>query len=98
MANVNVTYDQMHNEANTLRTEKEEIQQKLGTLRSRIQSLTESGFVTDQASGKFNDMYEKFTSDADGTIEVLTEISQFLDTSADRMQEMDQALAGAINY
>jgi len=98
MANVNVTFSEMQSEANQLVTEKTEIQQRLSTLKQRIQNLTESGFVTDQASVRFNEMYQKFTQDADQTIEVLTDISNFLNDSARAMQETDEALARAINY
>jgi len=97
MANVNVTYEQMESEASQLVSEKDDIQSKLSALRARIQNLTESGFVTDQASGKFNQMYEQFTQDADRTIEVLTYISNYLNNTANVMRDTDAQLASAIN-
>ena len=93
MGNINVTYDEMSGAADYLITGKEEVQTKLGELRSYIENLVNSGFVTDQASGAFNESYQNFTTNATEVIENLTNLSNYLTQAAQTMQETDEALA-----
>ncbi len=93
MANINVTYEEMRTAANYLLTGKEEAQQTLIRLRDYIENLVNSGFVTDQASGAFNETYTAFTTNATEVIENLTNLSNYLTGAADQMQATDEALA-----
>lgn len=93
MANVNVTYEEMRTAADYLLTGKEEAQQTLARLRDYIENLVNSGFVTDQASGAFNETYQDFTTNATEVIENLTNLSNYLVSAADQMQATDEALA-----
>ncbi len=93
MANINVTYEEMRDAATYLVTGKEEAQQTLVRLRDYIENLVNSGFVTDQASGAFNETYQAFTTNATEVIENLTNLSNYLTGAADQMQSTDESLA-----
>ncbi|WP_418606607.1 WXG100 family type VII secretion target [Georgenia sp. SUBG003] len=68
MSNINVSYDEMQREANNLVTAKDQIIADLNRLQAQIQGLVESGFVTDQASVRFNESYQQFTTGAQQTM------------------------------
>lgn len=93
MANINVTYDEMRNAATYLVAGKDEVQTKLAELKSYIENLVSSGFVTDQASGAFNETYTQFTTNATEVIENLTNLGNYLTGAAEQMQSTDEALA-----
>ncbi len=93
MANINVSFDQMQQEAQGLIRGKEEIIQSLNTMRSRIQNLVSGGFVTDQASGAFSNSFEQFNQGAQTTIGALDQLSNNLTMIANTLQQTDQQLA-----
>lgn len=93
MANINVSYEEMNNAATYLVTGKDDVQTKLLELKLYIEHLVNSGFVTDQASGAFNDSYSEFTTNATEVIENLTNLGNYLTGAADQMAATDEALA-----
>lgn len=96
MANLNVTYSEMENEASALRSGRTEIESQLTTLRNRIDALVSSGFVTTSASGAFQSMYQEFTHGATQTIGALDNIASSLSQMAQQLQETDDAMARGI--
>ncbi|WNY32863.1 WXG100 family type VII secretion target [Curtobacterium flaccumfaciens] len=68
MANVNVTYDDLRNQASQLRNGQKAIEDQLSQLKSQIDNLVSSGYVTDKSSKAFDSTYSEFNSrcDADG--------------------------------
>ena len=96
MANVNVTYQEMTDAATRLNAGKDEINQKLAELRNFIQGLVTSGFVTDQASVRFNETYGEFTKGATQTISALEGLASYLKAAAQAMQETDTQLAAGL--
>ena len=96
MANMNVTYSEMQSEASALRSGQQEIVGQLNALRSRINNLVTNGFVTDSASGAFQQMYENFNNGATQTISALDQIAATLEGIANALQETDQTLARQI--
>ena len=96
MANINVTYQDMTAQATRIDTGRQDIQTKLETLRNQVQALIEAGFVTDQASGAFNESYKKFTTGAKTTIQGLEGMTSFLNQAAQSMSDMDKQLAASI--
>lgn len=96
MANINVTYEAMESEAQALLSGKQEIEGSLTNLANRINNLVASGFVTDSASGAFQNMYQEYTTSARSTIASLEQIAQTLRQMAATMQETDQQLANSI--
>ncbi|MDR0285016.1 MAG: WXG100 family type VII secretion target [Propionibacteriaceae bacterium] len=96
MANVNVTYQEMRDAANKLNAGREEINQKLSDLKTYIGNLVSSGFVTDQASVKFNETYTQFTTNATGTISALEGLASYLTQAAQAMSDTDSQLAAGL--
>ena len=92
-ANLNVSYEAMESEASALVSGKEE---KLSALKTRIDNLVSNGFVTDQASGAFNEMYQNFTTSASNTISSLDGIANGLRSMANAMRETDSQMASQI--
>jgi len=97
MANMNVTYEEMSDSANRMRNNKSDIDAKLSECKSIVDSLTSSGFVTDQASGKFDEVHTQFVNSANTAMETLDQLSQWLDKAVDAMRDMDTQLAGSLN-
>src|SRR5215470_11953885 len=56
VANMNVTYAEMSDSASRMRNNKNDIDAKLTECKNIVDSLTGSGFVTDQASGTFDEV------------------------------------------
>lgn len=96
MANINVSYAEMEQAAARLGVGRDEITQKLQELQTQISNLVASGFVTDQASGKFNNSYAEYTASANTVVAKLTEIQTFLTQTANAMRDMDAQIASRI--
>jgi len=96
MANMNVTYQEMHDAATHLTAGEDDIKQRLTELRQYIQGLVTSGFVTDQASVQFNETYGNFTTSATNLISSLDGLSSYLNKAADAIQSTDQQLASGL--
>lgn len=97
MANIRVSYAEIEGAAVQLKNGSDEITQKLESLQTIIQNLVTSGFVTDRASGKFNQVYADYTFSAKNTILKLDEIQMFLKNTAEAMRTLDQQIAAQIN-
>ena len=97
MSNIKVSYAEIEQAASQLGSGREEITTKLQNMQSQIANLVSSGFVTDQASGKFNDAYTKYTQSANTLIAQLNEIQRFLTGTANAMRELDSQIASKIN-
>lgn len=97
MANITVSYADIERSATHLGAGREEITQQLQSLQQHISGLVASGFVTDQASVKFNDAYSQYTVSAKSVIDRLTEIQTFLVQSAAALRDMDAQIAARIS-
>lgn len=97
MANITVSYDEIESAAARLGTGREDITQILQSLQGIIEGLVASGFVTDQASGRFNAAYRDYTTSANMTINKLGEIQSFMTQTSSSMREMDTQIAARIN-
>lgn len=95
MANLNVSYGDIESAASKLTSGEQSLQETLSSLKSLIDSLVESGFVTDKASVQFQTSYTEFNDGATKTINGLTGLSGFLTKATQSMQELDQSLASA---
>ncbi|QZY52995.1 WXG100 family type VII secretion target [Leucobacter tenebrionis] len=96
MANINVSYAEMERAAAQLGAGRDEITQRLQSLRAQIAELVASGFVTDQASARFDAAYTDYTNSANTVIAKLTEIQAFLTQAAAAMRDMDAQIAARI--
>jgi WXG100 family type VII secretion target len=97
MANLNITYAEMSDSATRMRNNKNDIDARLTECRSIVDDLTASGFVTDQASGKFDEVHTEFVNSANTVMETLEQLSTWLDKAVQAMQDMDTQLAGSLN-
>ncbi|GGK95888.1 WXG100 family type VII secretion target [Mangrovihabitans endophyticus] len=97
MANLNITYAEMSDSATRMRNNKDEIDSRLTECKSIVDSLTGSGFVTDQASGKFDEVHTEFVNSANEVMESLDLLSQWLDKAVDALRDMDSQLANSLN-
>ena len=96
MANINLSYDDMESAASELGAGREDILTRLDGLRQRIQGLVTTGFVTDTASRRFEAVFVEYTASANGVIESLTELEQFIRQAALAHRDMDAALAARL--
>lgn len=96
MANISVSYSEIEQSAAQLGSGRDEITQKLQFMQTQIGNLVSSGFVTDQASGKFQAAFADYTSSANAVVAKLTEIQSFLTQTAAAMRDMDAQLAARI--
>lgn len=69
MANMNVTYDSLQQTATDLKNGEQNLLDILNQLKSKVDALVESGFVTDRASGAFQASYQEFNQGATSTIQ-----------------------------
>ncbi len=93
MANLNVTYQDMHQQATNLRTGQTDITERLHNLQSQIDTLVSSGFVTSSASGAFQSTYQQFTTGAQQTISALDQLASMLANAATTLEQTDAQLA-----
>lgn len=94
--NIKVSYADLENAAAQLGSGRDEITMKLQTMQQQIQALISNGFVTSVASGKFAAAYESYTASAKSLVEQLTQIQEFLRSTAQVMQETDLQIAARI--
>jgi WXG100 family type VII secretion target len=97
MANLNITYTEMSDSATRMRNNKNDIDAKLTECKSIVDNLTGSGFVTDQASGKFDEVHTEFVNTANQLMENLDLLSEWLDKAVEALRDMDTQLAGSLN-
>lgn len=97
MANINVSYAEMEQAAAQLGAGREEISQRLHSMQSQIGNLVASGFVTEQASKRFETAYFEYNSSASAIIGKLSEIQNFLTQAAMAIREMDSQIAARIS-
>ena len=97
MSNVNVTYEDMESAAGRLVAGQHEIDSQLAHLKSMIDQLVSSGYVTDASSKQFHSSYEEFNHGAKNVIEGLQGMGSFLKTSASTFKEADTRLARALH-
>ncbi|ADG74318.1 protein of unknown function DUF909 [Cellulomonas flavigena DSM 20109] len=96
MANIDVSYQEMRDAATRLTAGQDEITTRLGELRSFIEQLVSSGFVTDQASVAFGESYRQFTQGATDTVAALTSLGEYLRAAAATLEDADAQLAAGL--
>jgi WXG100 family type VII secretion target len=97
LANLNVTYEEMHDAAAKLRAGRSEIEGQLQRLKSMIDGLVSGGYVTDKSSKAFQASYEEFNTGVTKTIEGLDGMGEYLSQAARALQDTDEQLASALN-
>jgi len=93
MANVLVDYQELTVTAGRLSTGQQEVEQQLMSLKAAVDQLVASGFVTDQASGRFQQSYQQWTTGAKNVMAGLEGMSGFLRKAIADHQQLDSGLA-----
>ena len=93
MANVHVDYQELQRSSSQLKSGQQDVEGQLGRLKTMIDGLVASGFVTDRASGKFQQSYEQWNSGAKNVIQGLQGMSSFLDKAIAQHQQLDTELS-----
>lgn len=96
MSNIHVSFAEIEYAAELLGQGREEITSRLHALQQQMQNLVSSGFITDQASKRFQESYIDYTSSANVVIAKLDEIQGFLKQTASALREVDQQIASRI--
>lgn len=96
MANINVSFQDLQDAAGKLTNGQQELTTKLNELKSYIDTLVSGGFVTDQASGAFQEKYHEFTTSATNVVSSLDGMAGFLQQTAQVLQDTDTTLASTI--
>jgi len=96
MANVNVTYQEMHAAAQRLKAGQQEISDKLNELQKLVNGLVNGGYVTDSSSKHFEESYSRFNSGATNVIGSLQDMGEYLARAAQTFQDADQHLANSL--
>lgn len=94
--NIRVSYSEIEQAISHLAAGRIDITSRLRNMQTQIEQLVSSGFVTDQASGRFRESYDRYTSSTTTVIEQLNEIEHFLRQTAQAMQDLDQQIASAL--
>jgi WXG100 family type VII secretion target len=97
MANVNVTYQEMHSAAQRLTSGQTEITDKLNELQKLVNGLVNGGYVTDSSSKNFEAAFQEFNRGAQGVIGGLHQMSSYLTKAATTFQNADQELANSLH-
>ncbi|MGK5533380.1 WXG100 family type VII secretion target [Streptomyces sp. URMC 129] len=92
MADLDVTYQDMHDAADRLHTAKEELTTKLDQLRVYVSDLVQDGYVTTRSSRAFDQSYEEFTTGGRQAVESLQGLGDFLHGAADGFRDLDKQL------
>ncbi len=96
MANILVSYNDLQSSASALTSGQQEVEAQLGRLKTMIDGLVASGFVTDLASGKFHQSYEQWNTGARNVMAGLEGMSSFLRTAVAQHQQLDQQLSSSV--
>lgn len=96
MANVSVSYGDLDTAVSDLKSGHDTLVSELNTLKSKIDALVSSGFVTDRASGAFQQSYEEFTKGATQTVDGLSGMEDFLNKTKQSMTDLDSQLASSL--
>ena len=92
MANVS----EMQDQATKLNNARVDIESQLTSLKSQIDGLVSGGFVTDAASGQFQQSYTEFDTGAKKAIEGLDGMATYLTKAAETFADVDTQLASAL--
>jgi WXG100 family type VII secretion target len=96
MANMNVTYEEMHSASAKLKAGRTEIEGQLSKLKSMVDSLVSGGYVTDKSSKAFQTSYDEFNTGVNKTIEGLDGMGEYLSQAAKALADTDEQLAAAL--
>ncbi|MGF1662540.1 MAG: WXG100 family type VII secretion target [Kineosporiaceae bacterium] len=89
---VHVEHEALAAQAQALSASHGELVATLNRIRSQIQELTSSGFVTDSASGSFAEASERWNSAATSCVDELQTMREYLNRTSSAFADADQAM------
>lgn len=89
-------YEEMMETAKRMRGNKQEIDSRLSDTKGCVANLVASGFVTQEASVKFDEVNNDFNKNATELMENLNQLSLWLDNAIEALRRMDTELAGSL--
>src|SRR5262245_5603933 len=92
MPNIQVDYTSVQSTASQLTAGQHELETQLTRLKGLIDNLVSSGFVTDQASGRFQQSYAQWDTGTRNAIMGLEGMSAFLNAVISQHQQLDATL------
>ncbi|OHV34176.1 MULTISPECIES: WXG100 family type VII secretion target [Pseudofrankia] len=95
MANVHVDYEAIRSTATTLSRAQTDMENQLTTLKTLIDQLVTSGFITDQASGRFQTSYSNWDIGTRQAITGLEGMAKFLTEAVTQHEQLDTSLSSA---
>ncbi|MBL7496587.1 WXG100 family type VII secretion target [Frankia sp. CNm7] len=95
MANVHVDYEAIRGMATTLSRIQTDMENQLTALKGQIDALVTSGFITDQASGRFQTSYTQWDTGTRQAITGLGGMSKFLSETVTQHEQLDATLGQA---
>lgn len=93
MADIHVSYQDLNDAASKLRASQQNIESELQGATSQIQTLVNGGFVTDSASGQFEQSFSEFTTGVKQVIQGLTSMGDYLQKAGETLAQVDSDLA-----
>jgi WXG100 family type VII secretion target len=91
-----ISHERMQAEANNLVNTKNQLEQDLTTLQSKIQQLIGDGFVTQDASRSFGEAHDRWTTAAKNCVAELETMSQYLFKTSEAFAQVDQQFTAKI--
>jgi WXG100 family type VII secretion target len=95
MANIHVDYEAIRSTATALSRAQTDMENQLTTLKGLIDQLVTSGFITDQASGRFQTNYTAWDTGIRQAIGGLDGMSKFLNEAVTQHEQLDTSLSSA---
>jgi WXG100 family type VII secretion target len=96
MANIQVDYESVRSTATAMGRAQTDMEGQLTSLKTLIDNLVTSGFITDQASGRFHQAYTDWDTGTRQAITGLAGMSKFLSDAITQHQQLDSTLSQAI--
>lgn len=86
---VHVEHEALRTQATQLANTKNEIEQVLARCQAQIQELVTNGFVTDSASGSFEQAHERWNTAAKSCVSELDTMGQYLGKASEAFAGVD---------
>jgi WXG100 family type VII secretion target len=96
MADINVTYQDLKDVSAKLTAGQADLISKLNELKTLVNNLVATGYVTDQSSHAFDETFNQFVTGTTQAIDGLDGLSKYLSSAADALQGTDTQLANSI--
>ena len=96
MANVDVTYDELDSAAQQLVAGRDAINGELDNLKAYIDQLVTSGFITDEASPRFQEVFSEYVINSQELVNTLGNLSGYLNNAVARLAQTDSGQAAQL--